>query len=127
MRISDWSSDVCSSDLLGITIQVGHRAENIGEASVVVVSSAIKPDNPELTAARALMIPIVRRAEMLGEPMRLKWSIAVGGTHGTTRTTSMIAAILDAAGLAPTVIYGDRKSTRVHYSPYCAARMQSSA
>src|SRR3546814_580043 len=106
MRISDWSSDVCSSDLLGITIQVGHRAENIGEASVVVVSSAIKPDNPELTAARALMIPIVRRAEMLGELMRLKWSIAVGGTHGKTTTTSMVAAILDAAGLDPTVING---------------------
>ncbi len=91
---------------LGIAVAIGHRAENLGEASVVVVSSAIKPDNPELGAARARQLPIVRRAEMLGELMRLKWSVAVGGTHGKTTTTSLVAALLDAAGFDPTVING---------------------
>ena len=70
---------------------------------VVVVSSAVKPDNPEVVAARARLLPVVRRAEMLAELMRLKWSIAVGGTHGKTTTTSMVAALLDAGGLDPTV------------------------
>ena len=91
---------------LGMKIMVGHRAENVGAAQVVVVSSAVKPDNPEVLAARARFTPVVRRAEMLGELMRLKWSIAVGGTHGKTTTTSMIAALLDAAHLDPTVING---------------------
>ncbi len=91
---------------LGIPVTVGHRAENVGQAAVVVVSSAIKPDNPEMAAARAALIPIVRRAEMLGELMRLKWSIAVGGTHGKTTTTSLVAAMLESAGFDPTVING---------------------
>jgi UDP-N-acetylmuramate--alanine ligase len=91
---------------LGIPIAIGHRAENLGEAKVMVVSSAIKPDNPEVVAARALLMPVVRRAEMLGELMRLKWAIAVGGTHGKTTTTSMIAAMLETAGRDPTVING---------------------
>ena len=90
----------------GIPITVGHAAENVGAASVVVVSSAVKKDNPELIAARAAFLPIVRRAEMLGELMRLKWSVAVGGTHGKTTTTSLIATLFDAAGLDPTVING---------------------
>ena len=68
----------------GISVAVGHRAENLGDAQVVVYSSAVKADNPEVVAARSRMIPVVRRAEMLGELMRLKWSIAVGGTHGKT-------------------------------------------
>ena len=91
---------------LGIQVEIGHKAENLGEAQVVVVSSAVKPDNPEVAAARARLVPVVRRAEMLGELMRLKWSIAIGGTHGKTTTTSMIAAMLDAADLDPTVING---------------------
>ena len=91
---------------LGIKTFVGHRAENLGDAAVVVVSSAVKAENPELAAARARMLPVVRRAEMLGELMRLKWSIAVGGTHGKTTTTSLVGAMLDAAGLDPTVING---------------------
>ena len=91
---------------MGIHVEVGHRAENVEVAQVVVVSSAIKADNPEVEAARTRFIPIVRRAEMLGELMRLKWSIAVGGTHGKTTTTSLVAALLDAAGLDPTVING---------------------
>src|ERR1700730_10678751 len=78
---------------------IGHRAENIGSAQVVVVSSAVKKDNPEVLAARSRLVPVVRRAEMLGELMRLKWSIAVGGTHGKTTTTSLIAAVLESAHL----------------------------
>jgi len=91
---------------LGIDVAIGHRAANLGDARVVVISSAVKADNAEVVAAREKMIPVVRRAEMLAELMRLKWSIAVGGTHGKTTTTSMIAAVLDAAKLDPTVING---------------------
>jgi UDP-N-acetylmuramate--alanine ligase len=91
---------------LGIKVAIGHRADNLSNAQVVVVSSAVKKDNPEVLAARARLVPVVRRAEMLGELMRLKWSIAVGGTHGKTTTTSMVAAMLDAGGLDPTVING---------------------
>ncbi|HLY58621.1 MAG TPA: UDP-N-acetylmuramate--L-alanine ligase [Stellaceae bacterium] len=91
---------------LGVKVTIGQRAENIDGAQVVVISSAIRAENPELAAARARMLPVVRRAEMLGELMRLKWSVAVAGTHGKTTTTSMVAALLDAAGLDPTVING---------------------
>ena len=91
---------------LGIKVAIGHRADNVGNAQVVVVSSAVKKDNPEVLAARSRLVPVVRRAEMLGELMRLKWSIAIGGTHGKTTTTSMVAAMLDAGGLDPTVING---------------------
>lgn len=91
---------------LGIKVAIGHRADNISSAQVVVVSSAVKKDNPEVLAARARLLPVVRRAEMLGELMRLKWSIAVGGTHGKTTTTSLVAAMLDTGGLDPTVING---------------------
>jgi UDP-N-acetylmuramate--alanine ligase len=91
---------------LGIRTFVGHRAENLGDAEVVVVSSAVKADNPEVADARARLIPVVRRAEMLGELMRLKWSVAIGGTHGKTTTTSMVGAMLDAADIDPTVING---------------------
>jgi len=90
----------------GIRVAIGHRAENLGTSQVVVVSSAVKADNPEVTAARARLIPVVRRAEMLGELMRLKWSIAVAGTHGKTTTTSMIGTLLETAQLDPTVING---------------------
>ena len=90
----------------GITVSIGHRGENLGSAQVVVTSSAVKPDNPEVIAARARLIPVVRRAEMLGELMRLRWAIAVAGTHGKTTTTSMVGALLDAAQLDPTVING---------------------
>ena len=90
----------------GIEVFVGHRAENLGKASVIVVSSAIKRDNPEVVAARTAHLPVVRRAEMLGELMRLKWSIAIGGTHGKTTPTSMVASLLETAELDPTVING---------------------
>src|SRR6202166_4649664 len=90
----------------GIRVAIGHKADNLDGADVVVVSSAIKRDNPELVAARAKRLPVVRRAEMLAELMRLKSCVAIAGTHGKTTTTSMVAALLDAGGLDPTVING---------------------
>ncbi|MBX9741098.1 MAG: UDP-N-acetylmuramate--L-alanine ligase [Beijerinckiaceae bacterium] len=90
----------------GATVFVGHRAENVGSAEVIVVSTAILRDNPELIAAREKRLPVVRRAEMLAELMRLKRSIAIAGTHGKTTTTSIVAALLDAGGFDPTVING---------------------
>jgi len=91
---------------LGIKISIGHAAENLGDAAVVVTSTAIKRDNVEVDAALERRIPVVRRAEMLAELMRLKSTVAVAGTHGKTTTTSMIAALLDAGGVDPTVING---------------------
>ena len=91
---------------MGITVHIGHRADNLNEAAVVVTSSAVQADNPEVLAARQLWIPIVRRAEMLGELMRLRWSLAVGGTHGKTTTTSMIGWVMECGGFDPTVING---------------------
>ncbi len=90
----------------GVRVAIGHEAKNVAGAEVVVVSSAIKRDNPELVAARALRLPVVRRAEMLAELMRLKRCVAIAGTHGKTTTTSMVAALLDAGRLDPTVING---------------------
>ncbi|WP_119392567.1 UDP-N-acetylmuramate--L-alanine ligase [Taklimakanibacter lacteus] len=90
----------------GIQVSIGHDAANLGDAQVVVVSSAVKPENPELAEARRRFLPIVRRAEMLAELMRFKSCVAVGGTHGKTTTTSLVAALLDAGGLDPTVING---------------------
>src|SRR3546814_3280313 len=145
MRISDWSSDVCSSDLFvgiggigmsgiaevmhilgykvqgsdvaegyvveglrkqGIPVAIGHDPDNLGEAAVVVTSTAIKRGNPEVDAAYERRIPVVRRAEMLAELMRLKATVAIAGTHGKTT---------------------GRKSTRLNSSHYCATRMPSSA
>ena len=92
---------------LGARIFIGHDAAHIGDGvSAVVYSTAVKPTNSEMVAARERRIPLVRRAEMLAELMRLQFSIAVGGTHGKTTTTSMVAAILDAGGLDPTVVNG---------------------
>ena len=90
----------------GAKIAIGHDAKNVNGADVVVVSSAIKPDNPELAAARAKRLPVVRRAEMLAELMRLKSCVAVAGTHGKTTTTSLVACLLDAGNFDPTVING---------------------
>ncbi len=90
----------------GIEVFVGHAADNLGAAEVVVVSTAIRKSNPELAAAREKLLPIVRRAEMLAELMRFRQAVAIGGTHGKTTTTSMVATLLDAGGLDPTVING---------------------
>jgi UDP-N-acetylmuramate--alanine ligase len=91
---------------LGIAVSIGQAADNLGSSEVVVISSAVKADNPEVVAARARHIPVVRRAEMLAELMRLKWSVAVAGTHGKTTTTSLCAAMLEQAEIDPTVING---------------------
>ncbi|MDZ7824564.1 MAG: UDP-N-acetylmuramate--L-alanine ligase [Ahrensia sp.] len=90
----------------GIEVFVGHTAANLGAAEVLVVSTAIKKDNPELVAAREKLLPIVRRAEMLAEIMRFRNAIAIGGTHGKTTTTSLVATLLEAGGLDPTVVNG---------------------
>lgn len=105
-------SDLRSSDITkrleekGAKVFIGQKAENLEVAEVIVISSAIKPGNAELDAARAQGLPVVRRAEMLAELMRLKSNIAVAGTHGKTTTTSMVAALLDGGGIDPTVING---------------------
>jgi UDP-N-acetylmuramate--alanine ligase len=93
---------------LGATIFVGHSAEHLGQADVVVVSSAVQRSNPEVAAALARRIPVVPRAEMLGELMRFRYSIAVAGTHGKTTTTSLVASVLAEAGLDPTFVIGGR-------------------
>jgi len=91
---------------LGIHVEIGQSPDNLGEAAVVVISSAIRRDNAELMAARARFLPVVRRAEMLAEIMRFKNAIAIGGTHGKTTTTTLVATLLDAANMDPTVING---------------------
>jgi UDP-N-acetylmuramate--alanine ligase len=93
---------------LGVTVFIGHNAEHLGSADVVVVSSAVSRSNPEVAAALAKRIPVVPRAEMLGELMRFRYSIAVAGTHGKTTTTSLVASILAEAGLDPTFVIGGR-------------------
>ena len=93
---------------LGVSVQAGHEAAHVGDADVVVFSSAVKADNPELAEARARGIPVIARAEMLAELMRLRVGIAVAGAHGKTSTTSMIALVLERAGLDPTAVIGGR-------------------
>jgi UDP-N-acetylmuramate--alanine ligase len=100
------SANVLRLRQLGIVVHVGHKSENIGDAVLVVKSSAVQRDNPEMVEARTRNIPIISRAEMLAELMRLKMGIAVAGTHGKTTTTSLVATILEAADLSPTVING---------------------
>jgi len=90
----------------GIPVTIGQQAENIEDASILVISTAIRPDNPEVMEARRRFLPVVHRAEMLGELMRLRWSVAIAGTHGKTTTTSLVATLLDAGGIDPTVING---------------------
>ncbi len=93
---------------LGIRVAIGHQAEHVGEADVVVRSSAVAPDNAELLTARQRLIPVIQRAEMLAELMRMKYGVAVAGTHGKTTTTSMVATILARGGLDPTIVIGGR-------------------
>ncbi|MFE8730334.1 Mur ligase domain-containing protein, partial [Aeromonas hydrophila] len=93
-------------EALGAHIFTGHSAEHVNGASVVVVSTAIKQDNPELLAARELRIPVVRRAEMLAELMRFRHGIAIAGTHGKTTTTSLVASIYAEADRDPTFVIG---------------------
>src|SRR5216684_3297996 len=116
---------------LGAIIFAGHRAENVTGAEVVVTSSAIARDNPEVIAARAQHIPVIQRAEMLAELMRLKYGIAIAGMHGKTTTTSMVAAVLAAGGLDPTVVVGGRvdalgSNARLGKSQYLVAEADES-
>jgi UDP-N-acetylmuramate--alanine ligase len=116
---------------LGATIFDGHRTENVTGADVVVVSSAVPQDSPELAQARALHIPVIQRAEMLAELMRLKYGIAIAGMHGKTTTTSMVAAVLAAGGLDPTVVVGGRvdamgSNARLGKSQYLVAEADES-
>jgi UDP-N-acetylmuramate--alanine ligase len=116
---------------LGAIIFEGHREENVADAEVVVTSSAISPQNPEVTEARKLHIPVIQRAEMLAELMRLKYGIAIAGMHGKTTTTSMVAAVLAAGGLDPTVVVGGRvdamgSNARLGKSHYLVAEADES-
>ena len=116
---------------MGATIFEGHRAENVTDAEVVVTSSAISLENPEVTEARQLHIPVIQRAEMLAELMRLKYGIAIAGMHGKTTTTSMVAAVLAAGGLDPTVVVGGRvdalgSNARLGKSQYLVAEADES-
>jgi UDP-N-acetylmuramate--alanine ligase len=130
---SDLKSSTVTERLanLGAIIFEGHRAENITSAEVVVTSSAISRDNPEVTAARAQHVPVIQRAEMLAELMRLKYGIAIAGMHGKTTTTSMVAAVLAAGGLDPTVVVGGRvdamgSNARLGKSQYLVAEADES-
>src|SRR6188474_2487277 len=95
---------------LGITVSIGHQPANVGDSDVVVVSSAVRSSNPEVVEAKRRQVPVIPRAEMLAELMRLRFSIAVAGSHGKTTTTSMIALVLERAGLDPTAVIGGRLS-----------------
>ena len=106
----------------GVTVHLGHRAGNVGRADVVVTSSAVPADNPELLAAREARIPVVPRAEMLAELMRYRYGIAVAGTHGKTTTTSLIAATFAAAGLDPTFVIGGRVNSTGSHAQLGASR-----
>ena len=130
---SDLKSSTVTQRLasLGATVFEGHRAENIADADVVVASSAIAPDNAEISRARLLHIPVIQRAEMLAELMRLKYGIAIAGMHGKTTTTSMVAAVLAGGGLDPTVVVGGRvdamgSNARVGKSQYLVAEADES-
>ncbi len=130
---SDLKSSAVTQRLasLGAITFEGHRAENIAGAEVVVTSSAIARDNPEVTEARKLHIPVIQRAEMLAELMRLKYGIAIAGMHGKTTTTSMVAAVLAAGGLDPTVVVGGRvdamgSNARLGKSQYLVAEADES-
>src|ERR1700732_2164028 len=116
---------------LGAAVFEGHRAENISGAEVVVTSSAIAEENPEVVEARRLHIPVIQRAEMLAELMRLKYGIAIAGMHGKTTTTSMVASVLAAGGLDPTVVVGGRvdalgSNARLGSSQYLVAEADES-
>ena len=107
-------SDIRKSEItgrlegLGARISYGHRAENVEDAHVVVISSAVRQDNPEVQEAKRLLIPVIQRAEMLAELMRMKYSVAVAGAHGKTTTTSLVASVLRSGGLDPTCVIGGR-------------------
>ena len=107
----DRSKTVERLETFGAEVFINHSADNVGNADVVVVSSAVREDNPEVIAARYRKIPVIRRAEMLAELMRLKYGIAVAGSHGKTTTTSMVSSVLSFGGFDPTIVVGGRVKT----------------
>ena len=116
---------------MGATVYEGHQAGHVGDASVIVTSSAVSANNPEVLEARARKIPVIQRAEMLAELMRLKYGIAIAGMHGKTTTTSMVASVLAAGGLDPTVVVGGRvdalgSNARLGSSQYLVAEADES-
>ena len=130
-------SDLKATDVTELLVRaggrvfMGHAASNVEGAQVVVFSSAVKPDNPELIAARAAGVPVISRAEMLAELMRMKYGIAVGGSHGKTTTTSMVAAVLARGGLDPTIVVGGRLramggNARLGHGPFLVAEADES-
>lgn len=130
-------SDLKTSDTtrrlaeLGGDVRIGHTGENVVGVDVVVISSAVRADNPEVVAARGARIPVIRRAEMLAELMRLKFGIAIGGSHGKTTTTSLVASILSQAGLDPTVVVGGKvnklgSNARLGHGSYLVAEADES-
>src|SRR5258705_4038312 len=130
---SDLKSSTVTQRLasLGSITFEGHAADNVRDAEVIVTSSAIAADNPEVAEARKLHIPVIQRAEMLSELMRLNYGIAVAGMHGKTTTTSMVAAVLAAGGLDPTVVVGGRvdamgSNARLGKSQYLVAEADES-
>ena len=130
---SDLKSSAVTQRLVGLgaTVVEGHRAENVAGAEVVVTSSAIAAENPEVAEAHKLHVPVIQRAEMLAELMRLKYGIAIAGMHGKTTTTSMVAAVLAAGGLDPTVVVGGRvdamgSNARLGKSQYLVAEADES-
>src|SRR5246127_825094 len=130
---SDLKSSAVTQRLasLGATTFEGHSSENMRGAEVVVASSAVSPDNPEVLEARKFHVPVIQRAEMLAELMRLKYGIAIAGMHGKTTTTSMVAAVLAAGGLDPTVVVGGRvdamgSNARLGRSQYLVAEADES-
>src|SRR2546429_7321085 len=130
---SDLKSSAVTQRLVGLgaTVVEGHRAENVAGAEVVVTSSAIAAENPEVAEAHKLHVPVIQRAEMLAELMRLKYGIAIAGMHGKTTTTSMVASVLAAGGLDPTVVVGGRvdamgSNARLGKSQYLVAEADES-
>ena len=130
-------SDMRASDnterlqALGCDVRIGHAEDNVQGVDVVVTSTAVKADNPEVVAARAAKIPVIRRAEMLAELMRMKFGVAVGGTHGKTTVTSMMAAVLSHGGLDPTVVVGGKvnhlgTTAKLGQGPYLVAEADES-
>jgi len=116
---------------LGGDIRFGHSAQNVEGVDVVVVSTAVSHENPEVRAARTHKIPVIRRAEMLAELMRLKFGIAIGGTHGKTTTTSIVASLLTSNGLDPTVVVGGKvnklgSNAKLGQGPYLVAEADES-
>ena len=104
---------IIGGETIGIRVAIGHSSENVGVSDVVVYSSAVSPRNPEIREAEAHQVPVIERAEMLAELMRMKDGVAIAGSHGKTTTTSLLGSVLQAGGLDPTIVVGGRVPKRL--------------